>query len=338
MDSVFPLGKLPADVLADLLKKNDHSDPRVLVGPGIGLDCAVLDAGDRYLVVKTDPITFATDRIGWYAVHVNANDVACSGAAPRWFLATLLLPEGQADRELVEGIFDQIIEACGAIGASLVGGHTEVSYGFDRPIVMGCMLGEVEKESLITAGGAQPGDAVLVTAGVPIEATAIIAREKEAELADRFDAEFVQRCQNFLLTPGISVVKAAATATGVGGIHAMHDPTEGGLATALWELAQASDCELQIDLEAIPILPEGRALCETFNLDPMAAIASGALLLTTPFENVEVLSQALADKEIACANIGRVGDAGPAQVTFAGPNGRERLAWPERDEIAKLFE
>lgn len=338
MDSHFPLGKLPAPVLADLLRRNHLGDPRVMVGPGIGLDCAVLDIGDRYLVAKTDPITFATDLIGWYAVHVNANDIACSGAKPRWFLATLLLPEGRADHELVEGIFEQIIDACRGIGASLVGGHTEITYGLDRPVVMGCLLGEVEKAALITAGGARPGDAVVVTGGIPIEATAIIAREKAAELADGFEANFLQRCRDFLFDPGISVVKAAQTATSIGGIHAMHDPTEGGLATALWELAEASGCALHIDRKAIPILPEGRALCQALDLDPLAAIASGALLLTTPSENLAALQQALVDQGIACAAIGQVGQEGPPLVAFAGADGREPLPRPDRDEVAKLFE
>jgi len=338
MNSPFPLGKLPAAVLADLLKSNKLTDSRVLVGPGIGLDCAVLDIGSVYLVAKTDPITFATDLIGWYAVHVNANDIACSGASPRWFLATLLLPEGQADQDLAEGIFEQIVGACDSIGASLVGGHTEITYGLDRPLVMGCMLGEVDKGSLITAGGARPGDAVVVTGGVPIEATAIIAREKAAELSDSFEADFLQRCQDFLFNPGISVVGAAAAAAEAGGISAMHDPTEGGLATALWELAEASNCTLHVDMDSIPILPEGQALCQALGLDPMAAIASGALLLTTPGDNLAAVRQALADRQIPCASIGRVTDAGVPAVTFDGLTGRQPLVRPERDEVAKLFE
>src|SRR3970040_1982193 len=143
----------------------------------MGLDAAVIDLGDRYLVAKTDPIAFASDWVGWYAVHVNANDVACMGAEPRWFLASLLLPEGKADLGLAETIFSQIGEACRSLGGSLVGGHTEISHGLDRPIVVGCMLGEVAKDGLVTAAGAQVGDVLLLVGGIPFEAPAIPAPE-----------------------------------------------------------------------------------------------------------------------------------------------------------------
>jgi hypothetical protein len=96
----FPTGKLPADLLGRLLSDLE-GHPRLLVGPRVGEDAAVIDMGDRCLIVKFDPITFAEKRIGWYAVHVNANDIACMGAAPAWSLAILLLPEGRADENLV---------------------------------------------------------------------------------------------------------------------------------------------------------------------------------------------------------------------------------------------
>jgi len=163
--STLPLGKIPPELLARLLARGAGATthPRVIVGPGIGLDCAVLDFGDRYLVAKSDPITFATDEIGWYAVQVNANDIACSGAQPQFFLATLLLPETHGNADLAERIFVQITAACRELGATLVGGHTEITYGIDRPIVVGMMLGEVGKDKLVTAAGAQAGDAVLLS-------------------------------------------------------------------------------------------------------------------------------------------------------------------------------
>src|SRR5512139_1257066 len=153
MSTPFPLGKLPADMLARLLAQVRPVDPRVLVGPGIGLDAAVIDMGDRLLVAKSDPITFATDSIGWYAVQVNANDIATTGAAPRWFLATILLPASRADEALAQEILGQIHRACTNIGVRLVGEHTEITYELDRPIVVGTMLGEVTHERLVTSSG-----------------------------------------------------------------------------------------------------------------------------------------------------------------------------------------
>ncbi|MFB3093089.1 MAG: AIR synthase related protein, partial [Dehalococcoidia bacterium] len=116
------IGKLPNELLARLLARIQHRDTRVLLGPGVGRDAAVIDAGgERLLVAKSDPVTFASDHIGWYAVHVNANDVACMGARPAWFLATVLLPEG-ASEEQASQVFGQLLEACESLEIELVGG------------------------------------------------------------------------------------------------------------------------------------------------------------------------------------------------------------------------
>jgi hydrogenase expression/formation protein HypE len=173
MDEHLPVGKLPPELLARLINLGQTSDPRLLIGPGIGLDCAVLDFGERLLVLKTDPITFATDEIGWYAVHVNANDIATTGGEPRWMMMTLLLPENAATPALAETIAAQVHQACRELGITVVGGHTEITYGLDRPILVGCMLGEVERSELIVPTGATPGDRVLLTKGVPLEAAAL---------------------------------------------------------------------------------------------------------------------------------------------------------------------
>src|SRR5207302_11410287 len=173
----LPVGKLPAELLQRLFAKYVTADPRVIVGPQVGEDAAVLDMGDRYLVATTDPITFATDEMGWYALHVNANDLAVRGATPRWFLCTVLLPEGKSREAEVEQLFAEVSLACQSVGVSLVGGHTEVTAGLPRTIVSGTMLGEVAKDKLVTTGGAYVGDTVLVTKGVPLEGASIIARE-----------------------------------------------------------------------------------------------------------------------------------------------------------------
>ena len=178
----LPIGKLRAETLQAIFDKHHTKDPRVVVGPRVGEDAAVIDMGDRYLVATSDPITFATAEIGWYALHVNANDIAVRGARPRWFLATLLLPAGATTDASVEALFADLHAACEELEVILVGGHTEITHGLDRPIVAGTMLGEVEKDKLVTTAGARVGDAVVMTKGVPLEGAAIIAREKEAEL------------------------------------------------------------------------------------------------------------------------------------------------------------
>lgn len=156
MTNILPVGKLPMEMLARLLNQTEIKDDRVLVGPGIGMDCAVLDLGEKLLVLKSDPITFATDEIGWYAVQINANDLATTGATPRWMMVTVLLPEGKTDEALIQEINDQLQQACAKLGISVIGGHTEVTYGIDRPLLSSTLIGEVEREKLITPRGPPP--------------------------------------------------------------------------------------------------------------------------------------------------------------------------------------
>jgi hydrogenase expression/formation protein HypE len=333
----LPTGKLRAETLQAIFDKRPVRDPRVVVGPRVGEDAAVIDMGDRYLIATADPITFATDDIGWYALQVNANDIAVRGARPRWFLATLLLPEGSTTDETVTALFDQLAEACEELEVALVGGHTEITHGVQRPIVAGTMLGEVAKDKLVTTGGARVGDAVVMTKGVPLEGAAIIAREREAELRARgVPAATIRRARNFLRTPGLSVLPEAEIACELAQVHAMHDPTEGGIATALVELADAAGVGLRIDRDRITVLPEGRALCEAFGLDPLGTIASGALLMTLAPAEAAIVVHALARESIDCHFIGTVVPREQGIMLVDG--GRQ---WPmpsfPQDEITRLF-
>lgn len=335
MTTPLPVGKLRPAFLGALFARHVAPDPRVIVGPRLGEDAAVVDLGDRYLVATTDPVTFVTDDLGWYALVVNANDLAVRGAVPRWFLATCLLPERCTTEAAVETLFEQLGAACRELGVALVGGHTEVTHGLDRPIVAGTMLGEVAKDRLVTTAGARPGDVLLLTKGVPIEGTSIIARTRAADLRARgFDEAWLARARGSLLR--LSVVPEALLAAEVVPVHAMHDPTEGGLATALWELADAAGVGLVVDAERIPILPEGAALCREFGLDPLGTIASGALLVALAPADAGVLLHALARDGIAAAFIGRVvGRAAGVVLSrggIAGPMPRF-----EQDELTRLL-
>jgi hydrogenase maturation factor len=333
----LPVGKLSAELLQRLFAKYVPADPRVIVGPQVGEDAAVLDMGDRYLVATTDPITFATDEMGWYALHVNANDLAVRGAQPRWFMATVLLPEGRSHEAQVEQLFAEVAEACAVVGVSLVGGHTEVTAGLPRPVVVGAMLGEVDKDRLVTTGGALVGDAVLLTKGVPLEGASIIARERRAEALRRgVPAEIVERARGFLRSPGISVVPEARAACGAARVHAMHDPTEGGLATACWEMAHAAGVGLRVDRERVPVLPEGRRLCEAFGLDPIGTIASGSLLMTVAPGDADAVTNACRGAGIECAAIGRVTPASAGVALVSGGHPRPMPAFPQ-DEITRVF-
>lgn len=334
--TVMDIGKLPHKLLAEMLSKVEL-DERVVVGPGIGMDAAVIEFGDRLLVTKTDPITFATDLIGWYAVSINANDIAAMGADPKWFMATILLPTS-CERSEVEAVFDQITSACRDLGVALVGGHTEITHDLDRPIVVGCMLGETDRARLVTPGGARVGDDIFLTKGIAIEGASILAREAGDRLREMgFTPEFLDRCARLLFDPGVSVVRDARTATGAVEVHSMHDPTEGGLATGLMELAEASGLGLEVDREAIPVLPETQTICRELKLDPFGLIASGSLILTVSSEETPRLLEAFYEAGVVASVIGRMMPRkhGLKMRTVAGA---VDLPMFSRDEIARFFE
>ena len=332
------LGKLPAKQLQALLARHARADASVLVGPGIGEDAAVIDMGERCLVAKTDPVTFASDEIGWYAVHVNANDVACCGARPRWFLATLLLPELETTADLVETIFEQIAAACDELDVTLCGGHTEITHGLDRPIVIGQMLGEVGHDAVIRGAGARAGDAIILTKGIAVEGTALIAREMPDALAGVMDAQALERCAGFLKSPGISVVRDARLALEAGRVHALHDPTEGGIATGLWELAEAAGLGLRVDEDRLPVLPECALMCRHLGLEPLGLIGSGSLLIAAPREDAPGIVEKLGEANIAATVIGELTSAHEGRRLRSPDGSLAPLPEFPRDELTRLFQ
>ncbi|MGQ9681372.1 MAG: AIR synthase family protein [Anaerolineae bacterium] len=333
----LPTGKLPLEVLAGLLARCPVLDGRVVVGARVGEDAAVVDLGDRYLVAKSDPITFATERIGWYAVHVNANDIATRGAVPRWFLSTVLLPEGRATVAMAAAIMEQMGAACQDLGVSLIGGHTEVTGGLERPVVVGHMLGEASRDRLVTTGGACIGDLLVLVGAIAVEGTALIARECAAEARRRGVAEeTLAIARQALDEPGISVVRAALIAAEYAGVHALHDPTEGGLATGLHEMAWAAGVGLVVEAGDIPILPPCVEICAAFGLDPLGLIASGSLLAAVAPEGLEPLGRALDGAGLLWRVIGRVLAAEEGILLREGSQMRP-LPRFDRDEVARLF-
>ena len=331
------IGKFPHDLLKRLLAGVESNDPTVVIGPGIGEDAAVLEVGGRLLVAKSDPVTFATDRIGWYAVQVNANDVACTGGIPRWFLATLLVPERLSNKE-GEDLFNQVLEACRLLDVTLIGGHSEVTYGIDRPLIMGTMLGEVERDRLITTGGAQESDSIVVTKGIAIEGTALLARERPQDLLTTgMPQETVERSAALLDNPGISVIRDARIACDTVQVHSLHDVTEGGLFTGLREVAAASGLGLAIEEDSVPLLPETAQVCEALGLNPMGLLASGALLITLPPQEVPGLLSALEAVEVDAWEIGRMLAADEGLVLFNRQGEEVELPVFSRDELARYF-
>lgn len=325
-------GKLPHRLLGDLISRLTKPGREVIVGPVVGEDAFAVAVGRSVLVGTTDPITFTSEHPGYYAVNVNANDVATMGARPRWFLATLLVPPGTGHRRL-GAIFEEIDGACVSLGIRLVGGHTEVTRAVTRPVIVGAMLGTVSRRGLVVAKRARPGDVVLITKRLAIEGTSIIARSRRREVNALLGARAARRARDLVFAPGMSIVREAAAAAGAGTVHAMHDPTEGGLVWGLKELSLATGLGVEVNLESVPVFEETARIAARFGLNPLGLIASGSLLVAVPRRSRERVMLAVRAAGVECTPIGRLRGK---QVVFVSGGARKRPPEIAADEITRL--
>ncbi len=330
----LPVGKLPPDLLEVSLAGIAPDDPTVLVGAAIGEDAAAVDVGEsEVLVLASDPITLAADSPARYAVLANANDVATSGATPRWFLSTLLLPTDSSASEVL-ALARDIQEVCAAYGISLCGGHTEITDAVSRPLVVGMMAGTVVAGRLIAKHRMQEGDRILMTKGVAVEGTGLVAREFPHRLAREgmTQAEIVD-CAAFLEQMGI--LEEARVARSVAGVTALHDVTEGGLATAVRELGAAGGRRLRVHMDRIPIYAQTARVCSILGIDPLGLIGSGSLLITCSAVDAGSLAAAIAAIGIEIADIGEVLEPGEGVEAYSEG---VPVAWPyfARDEVSRL--
>ena len=251
-------------------------------------------------------------------------------------MTTLPLPEGTSESD-VDRMFTQIREACEALNITLIGGHTEITYDLPRPIAVGAMLGEVPKARAVLTSGARPGDSIVLTKAIAVEGTSILAREAAGDLLERGVAlDTVNRAKDYLFSPGISVVHEAAIACDTVDVHAMHDPTEGGLSGGLVEMAAAANVGLLIDMDAVPVLSECREICDVLGLDPFGLIASGSLLTALPSDEVGTLKCVLAREGISATEIGTVTE--PTDGLKVRADGTvSDLPTFQRDELARWF-
>lgn len=330
-------GKIDPFILQDFFSSLPE-DNSVIIGPGIGKDSAVINIDSEFIAVKTDPITFTSKNLGWYVVNINANDIACTGGTPHWFLVTLLLPP-QEKENFLNHFFKDIQKSCQELNLSLIGGHTEVTSAVKRPIAIGCMIGKVLRKGIINNSEAKPGDVILLTKGLAIEGTHVIYEEKKEELKRKsspYTLKFLKGAKNFLKTPGISVVKEAKIAVENANVHCMHDPTEGGLIAGIWEIARASEVGICIEEESIPIFEETKIICKKFNLNPLSLLASGALLIITDKEDGERLMSIYEKSGIRCAKIGRVVPKKEG-ITIIKKGKVLNIQEPPKDELNKLL-
>ena len=317
------IGKVRPDDLESLVfDRTGAPDDAVAMGPRYGEDTAAIDLGDRTLVVSSDPISLAVGRIGTLGVHVACNDVAASGADPRWLTVVVFLP----DDGVLDEITRQLDETARSIGVAIVGGHSEYAPDRDRPLL--CLTSLGLADAYVPTGGARTGDRVLLTKGAGIEGTAILA----TDFRERLDlpAAVLDRAAGFY--DDVSVVPEAAVLRGVA--TAMHDPTEGGLIDGLLELAAASGVAIDVEADAIPIREETARICEAAGVDPFRIFGSGALLAAVPESETAAALEALAGADVEAAAIGTVREADTPSVAIGG----EVVDQPVRDDLYALWE
>ena len=327
----LPPGKIPIDILKDVVFKNLGAQrSEVVLGPSAGIDGAILDVGTKNAIVSMDPITGAVERIGWEAININANDVATFGVEPAFFFSCIMLPEN-ADSKTVETISTQMHNAAKELGIAIVGGHCESTRGLANPIVVGCSMGLTDKGKYVTAAGAKAGDKIILTKSAGIEGTAILATDREEQLKKVFSQTLLEGAKHFYNQ--ISVVKDALTAYRTGGVHAMHDPTEGGILNGIHEMADAAELGARVFEEKITIEPETAKICRFYEIDPLQLISSGALLIAAEPQASDKIISNLAQEHIYADVIGEFNQNTNKRILMHPDESAEMLPRPVSDHL-----
>src|SRR5881296_3532436 len=329
----FVTGKIPPETLLRTVYANlGKKDKRVVIGPGIGRDSAAVKQNGTVLVFTADPITGTPSQIGQHSVEINANDIATTGARPKWYLCTILLPVGSRENSLRE-IAREIHETAKRLGITVIGGHTEATPGIDRPIISGFMVGET-RGRVLSAENGRPGDRVLLTKTAGLEGTAILARDQATILKRKGVPEGLLKLARSYQQQ-ISVVEEALLAAKLRGVHVLHDPTEGGVLNGLWEMAEASDLGIEIWAEKIPVAPATQVICLTLGLDPLKLMSSGTLLVAVEQSKCWSVQKALMKSPRRLTEVGKLTARSKGRVIVRRGK-REALKPVSQDELYKL--
>lgn len=288
------LGKIdPGELQCSIFSHLGADDNSLELGPAIGGDCAVIRMDDCFLAFSSDPITGTKDRIGKFAVDINANDVASFGANPRWLTLTYLVPSN-FDTEDITEVASQVSREAKRLGISVVGGHTERVQQLSSTILTGAVIGVADR--FLDPDKVQYGDRLILIGWAGQEGTAILADSYRDQLLQAGLPETT--LQNAVsLTDKLSIVAEARRATPFARI--MHDPTEGGILGAVAEMSTLISKEILVEEENIPIRSETKRICETLNLEPLRLISSGSLLVIASEENVANIMDELSGYQAA---------------------------------------
>ncbi|MCK9267133.1 MAG: AIR synthase family protein [Alkaliphilus sp.] len=325
------IGKVPIEVLKEIIFSNiKHRRSEVLVRPGIGEDCAVIDFGEYVCVMSTDPITGAIKDIGSLAVHISCNDIASGGVEPLGVMLTAMAPPGTTKEDL-DYVMAEANKAAASINVEIIGGHTEITNSVNRMIISATAMGKQLKDKLILTRGAKIEDAVFMTKHAGLEGASIIAKDLEKQLKDKIDYDTIKTAQDFV--KDISVVREGILAGNIG-VNSMHDATEGGILGALWELAEASGVGMEVYGDNINIRQETVEICRVFSINPMKLISSGVMVMTISEDKKDLLIDAFNKEDIELTEVGRITDKGRVIIKDGE---RLELLPPDVDELYKVI-
>ena len=324
-------GKIPETILKrSVFKQIRHRRDEVIVRPGVGEDCSVIElADDEVIVLSTDPITGTADEIGTYAVHITVNDIAASGAEPIGIMVTILMPSPAEEKNLKQLIKSMEAE-CADLGIEILGGHTEVTPVVNQIVVTVTGVGKLKKCEVMQKRKMRAGQEVVMTKWIGLEGTSIIANAREDELKTKYTSEVIDKAKSFIEM--ISIKREAEIAKRFK-ISSMHDVTEGGIFGALWEIASAANLGIEADLNKIPVKAETIEICEYFDLNPYLLISSGSLIIVT--EEANRLVEALEKEGIKASVIARLTE-GNERVVF-NEDEKRYLEPPKTDELYKAI-
>ncbi len=329
------VGKVPPEILQRIIfAKLGMNDPDVLLGPNLGEDASVIRIGDKVIIAATDPITGSISDVGWLAVHVNANDIATFGVLPRWFLASIMLPT-ETTIEQLETIMDQIDTASKILGIAVAGGHSEITDGIDRPIIVGFMIGLADQGNYVTSSGAKPGNSIILTKSIAYEGTSILATEGEEYLTLKVGASVVERAKT--LRNQISVVAEGIAAFETGHVTAMHDPTEGGFSGGIHEICDASKVGFEIYKDAIPIDESTRVICDVLEIDPLELISSGCMIICCNEESATDVVNTIESRGVSASVVGKI-VADPNHRLIVTDSDGYSLQRPKADALWRALE
>lgn len=327
------IGKIPGDKLKEIiLNKIEYRRDDVLVHAGIGEDSAVVDLKGELLVISSDPITGASEHAGYLAVHVACNDLAATGALPVGIQLVLLLPENIREEDIAE-LMDEINHTAADNNIEILGGHTEILSAVKKPIIIVTAVGKVAHERYVSSAGATVGDDLVLTKGVGIEGTYILANDFSEILREKGISEYtINSAQNY--GKKLSVIKEGLIAARMNA-HAMHDVTEGGLYGALDELTQAAGNGFDLYLENLPVSTETDKICQALEIDPAGLISSGSMLIAIAETDTHDLIEKLNSEGIKAAKIGKVTE-NTKNVIKRGK--KIPFKWSNKDELWRLME